>query len=89
MSNITWNGLCIEGTVTHDAGVWTFSNGDPGYPGSTDVEIGDITVDDEEEFAAFLEEHEKPSDWKTLPEEAKDWILAKYDETICEKLADQ
>lgn len=88
MPNITWNGLEITGNVDHDPGVHTFSNGDPGYPGSTDVEIDEITVDDEEEFATFLEENAKPSEWKTLPKEAKEWILARYDDTLCEKLAD-
>lgn len=29
----------FETTVYHDPGVWTFSNGDPGYPESWEVEI--------------------------------------------------
>lgn len=89
MPNITWNGLDISGTVDHDPGVHTYSNGDPGYPPSTDVSDIDIEgVDDEDEFSSFLEENEKPAEWKSLPKEAIDWILAKYEDTLADKLAD-
>lgn len=89
MPNINWNGLDISGTVDHDPGVRTYSNGDPGYPPSTDVSDIEIEgVDDEEEFAAFLEEHEKPAEWKSLPKEAVEWIVGKYEDTLADKLAD-
>ena len=31
-------GMPLRGTVNHDPGVHTFSNGDPGYPPSTEVD---------------------------------------------------
>jgi hypothetical protein len=90
MVSITWHGLEITGNVEHDAGVRTFSNGDPGYPASTEVYDIEIEgVDDAEEFSALLEEHEKPSEWKSLPQEARDWILSKWEDTIAEKFIDR
>lgn len=90
MPNITWNGLEISGTVDHDAGVRTYSNGDPGYPESTDVSDIEIeSVDDEDEFSVLLEENEKPAEWKALPQEAKDWILSKWEDSIADKLAER
>lgn len=89
MPSIYWSGLEITGTVEHDRGVRTFSNGDPGYPEWTEISDIEIeSVDDEDEFGEFLAENEKPSEWKTLPKEAKEWILAKYEDTIADKLAD-
>ena len=88
MANTTWNGLEIEGNVQYDRGVHTFSNGDPGYPESIEVEIETLSVVDEEEFALFLEENEKPSEWKTLPKECEEWIFAKWSDKISDKLTD-
>jgi hypothetical protein len=89
MPTIYWSGLEITGTVDHDPGVHTYSNGDPGYPPSTDVCDIDIEgVDDEDEFSMLLEENEKPAEWKALPKEAKEWILAKWEDEIAEKLAE-
>lgn len=31
--------LEVDYIYEHDAGVWTYSNGDPGYPESTDIDI--------------------------------------------------
>jgi hypothetical protein len=35
-------GAIISGTVYHDPGVHTYSNGDPGYPSDTNFEIESI-----------------------------------------------
>lgn len=79
---IYWNGLEIEGTVSHDPGVHTFRNGDPGYPPSTDVEIDSLSVEDAEEFAEFCQEQDIPSDnWKKA-------ILSKWSDQISDRLAD-
>ena len=67
----------------------TFSNGDPGYPSSTEVEIDTIEFDDDKgEWADFLAENEKPAEWVGLPKEAKDWILEKFESQICDAIAD-
>ena len=89
MASITWNGLYIEGHVSRDPGIRTFKNGDPGYPPSCEVVIGDIIVDDEEEFASFLAENSKPAEWKTLPKKAKQWVLDTHNDIIEEKLAEK
>lgn len=79
MANITWNGLSIDGDITRDRGTYM----DPPW---TEVEIGEISVEDEEEFSMFLEEKGQPADWKNLPKEAINWIVGKYEEEISESL---
>ncbi len=83
MTTIQWNGLEIEGSVSHDPGVHTFRNGDPGYPPSTDVEITSISIDDPKEFVQFCKEFDIPTiKWK-------DAILEKWSDEISDKLVDR
>jgi hypothetical protein len=80
MANITWNGLEVTGNVEHDRGTYW----EPPFTEVSDIDIEG--VDDEDEFSLFLEEHEKPAEWKTLPKEAVDWIVGKYEDDLAERL---
>lgn len=81
MASTNWNGLGIEGTVDNYRGSYE-------EPAWIEVEIETYEMDDEEEFAQFLEEHEKPAEWKDLRKECIDWIESKYEDEISDKLAE-
>jgi len=90
MSNVTisWHGLLVSAEVSCDPGVRYYPDGS-GEPPSSEVDEIEMEVEDEEEFSSFLEDHEKSSEWKTLPDVAFDWIIGKFDDEIVEKLLDK
>jgi len=91
----SWNGFLVSAGYEYDPGVWTFSNGDPGYPPSEEWEDISFEVDDVDEVAEFLGSWEQDA-WaeairlhpSKLPDGLESWLTSKHEESILEALRD-
>lgn len=96
-----WRGLSVSGSVDHDPGVWSWSNGDPGYPPCTDIDVQAVDLAGEEEPEAFVEilDYVGPAAYRIacgasrvlgrLPHSVADWFLDRYAEELSGALHDE
>jgi len=70
--------LDIDYYYSHDPGVWTYANGDPGYPAYTECEIRTIKIGNQDASEFFMEYLETEG----MFDEILELIIKQHESTI-------